>query len=87
MLLLAAAYQQPGLAGLNYVWLARYPTPAEAKQAYDRYQHAITRAKPQSALANTLLAAPHGEILAGTWTADRESLMHILPELATRLTP
>jgi len=87
VLLLVAAYQQPGLAGLNYVWLARYPTPAEAQQAFKRYQHAIDQAKPQSPLANTLLTGPHGAILAGTWTADRESLMHVLPELTPRLTP
>jgi len=87
VLLLVAAYQQPGLAGLNYVWLARYPTPADAEQASKRYQLAIAQAKPQSALANTLLVAPHGGTLAGTWTADRESLMHVLPELATRLIP
>ena len=87
VLLLVAGYQQPGLAGPNYVWLARYPTPAEARQAFKRYQHAIDQAKPQSPLANTLLTGPHGAIVAGTWTADRESLMHVLPALATRLTP
>jgi len=86
VLLLVAAYQQPGLAGLNYVWLARYSTPGEARQAFKRYQHAIDEAKPQSPLANTLLTGPHGTIVAGTWTADRESLMHVLPALVTRLT-
>jgi hypothetical protein len=84
--LVIAAYQQPGLAGPNCVWFVRYATPDQARQAYDRYHAAVEQAPLDSSVANTLLAAPQGQFLLGSWTADRESLMHVLPSLRARLT-
>jgi len=83
--LVIAAYDQPGLPGPNYVWFVRYAAPDQARQAYDRYRAAIEQAAVDSSLANTLLAAPQGSFLLGSWTADRESLMHVLPLLRARL--
>lgn len=83
--LLVTAYAQPGLAGPNYVWVVRYPTANDARQAYRRYARAVEGAAPTSQLGDTLLLAPHDAMLVGTWTAQRESLMHVLPRIRAAL--
>jgi len=82
---LVTAYAQPGLAGPNYVWVVRYPTANDARQAYRRYARAVEDAAPDSQLGDTLLLAPHNVMLVGTWTAQRESLMHVLPRIRAAL--
>jgi len=68
----------------NLVWLAQYRQPADAQAANDRYQKAL--GPDATGLdANTLVHEPKGAYLAGSWTADQESIQHQLTKLGTIL--
>jgi len=70
----------------NLIWLVHYPDPAEANAAHKRYQQALR--SPASDLdRNTIIDQPKGRFLAGSWTADQESIphQHLLEELREAL--
>lgn len=64
----------------NFVFAARYPTPADAAEAYSRCVDAADRGE----LA-ILLTEPVNEVLAGSWTPDVESSSPALPALRKAL--
>jgi hypothetical protein len=51
-----------------------------AERAHERYQQALT-APTMPLDKNTLVYASKGSLLAGTWTADQESVQNLLPRL------
>ncbi len=84
--LAVAAYEVAPAEPPNYVWIARYPDAAAAAQAFERYQAELDQ--PQDEVdRNTMLAGPRGRFVAGTWTADQESVQHLLPRLLPLLPP
>lgn len=84
LLAVAAVQQAPGEPS-NLVWLAQYRQAAEAQSAWERYQQALVSAAV-GLDANTIVAdKPQGPYLAGSWTADQESIQRLLPKLETIL--
>ncbi|MGB9626635.1 MAG: hypothetical protein ACPMAQ_17405, partial [Phycisphaerae bacterium] len=84
--LAVAAYEVAPAEPPNYVWVARYPDTASAQQAFERYQAELDQ--PEDEVDhNTMLAGPRGRFIAGTWTADQESVQHLLPRLLPLLPP
>jgi hypothetical protein len=79
-ILMVVAYCVPDDEAPNYVWLVCYPTPDDAQAAYRRYK-AFLDAGDQPLALNTLIEPAKGNFLLGTWTADQESLLHILPAI------
>ncbi len=73
----------------NYVWLVEYPTNQDAMRALGRYKNLLRKIKPTPLvlmdMARDADGKPVGRYLGGTWTADQESIMNILPEIADRL--
>ncbi len=68
----------------NLIWLVEYQDPAETATAHARYQQAL--ATPESDLdRNTFTLEPKGVFLAGSWTADQESVQNLLPRLREAL--
>jgi hypothetical protein len=83
-LMVITAYRIEGAARPNLVWVVRYDTPAQAREAYTRYQAALARATDVWA-ASTMLVRPKGQYVFGTWTAEEESLLPVLPKLQSVL--
>ncbi len=73
----------------NYVWLVEYPTNQDAISALGRYKNLLRKIKPMPLvlmdMARDADGKPTGRHLCGTWTADQESIMNILPEITGRL--
>jgi len=79
-LMAIASYDVPDAARPNTVFVVRYPGIKSAHDAYARYSRAIsTSSAPLD--ASTSLLAPQGAYLAGTWTAEEESLQYLLPRI------
>jgi len=78
--LAVAAYEVGPAEPPNYVWIVRYPDAASAEQAFERYQAELDQPEDEVD-RNTMLAGPRGRFVAGTWTADQESVQHLLPRL------
>jgi hypothetical protein len=68
----------------DVVWFIRYPSEAAALEAYARYS-AFLANPPDKSWDSTSLLRPRGLYLAGTWTAEEESLQFILPRIQERL--
>ena len=62
----------------------RYETTAAARKAYQRYRKHIDNAT-DAAAGNTMITAPKGRFLLGTWTAEQESTAHALPRIGALL--
>ena len=73
----------------NYVWLVEYPTHEDAISALGRYKNMLRKIKPMPLvlmdMARDADGKAVGRYLCGTWTADQESIMNVLPELVGRL--
>ncbi len=73
----------------NYVWLVEYPTTQDAISALGRYKNMLRKIKPMPLvlmdMARDADGKPVGRYLCGTWTADQESIMNILPEITGKL--
>ncbi len=73
----------------NYVWLVEYPTNQDAIKALGRYKNMLRKIKPMPLvlmdMARDADGKPVGRYLCGTWTADQESIMNLLPEIVGRL--
>ncbi len=73
----------------NYVWLVEYPTTREAISALGRYKNMLRKIKPMPLvlmdMARDADGKPVGRYLCGTWTADQESIMNLLPVIADKL--
>ena len=70
----------------NLIWIVQYADPPAAAVAYQRYQQALV--SPVGELDhNTLPYPPKGVFLAGSWTADQESIPNksLLPVLLKAL--
>jgi len=79
-LMLIAAYRVPGDPSLNYVWVVQYSGVGQARRAYLRYSDYLQRSREPWAQV-TLLRAPRGRYLCGSWTAEQESIAQVLPRL------
>jgi hypothetical protein len=64
----------------NLIWVAEYPQPQAASEAYLRYMTAI-EANGMSLDTHTLVVEPAGRLMAGSWTAGQESIQRLLPRL------
>lgn len=84
VLLAIAAYEVAPGETPNYVWVAQYPEPATAAEAIERYQARLDQ-PGDDVDRNTMLAGPRQRYIAGTWTADQESVQHLLPRLLATL--
>ncbi len=73
----------------NYIWLVEYPTHQDAISALGRYKNTLRKIKPMPLvlmdMARDADGKPVGRYLCGTWTADQESIMNLLPVIADRL--
>ncbi len=77
-LLVIVAYEIEGEPVPNYIWLAKYPTPALALEAYRRYQAYLASSRDRDAF-NTIVKEPKGTIFIGTWSAEQESVQNLVP--------
>jgi hypothetical protein len=88
--LAAAAYQNDSAEPPDIVWLIEYRTPGDARSAYARYKNLLDRraaiAASTPAVPDALLLSPVGRFLAGSWSPEEESVMHVLPVLQATLT-
>lgn len=84
-LLCVARCASAEMRGPNVVWVVHYPTNKAAYDAHARYSRYLIEHDDPSA-ASTNLLPPHGPFLAGTWTAEEESLQYLLPRIS-RLLP
>jgi hypothetical protein len=83
-LLAVAHYDVPAGRGPNVIWLVQYPNQRAAYQAHGRYTDYLKKHDDPAAQSTNLLPS-HGAILAGTWTAEEESLQYVLPPLSRNL--
>jgi len=83
-LICIASYNLPGARQPNTVWIAQYPNPAAARQAYQR-TNALALESPNKAWQHTNVRQPRGTYLIGTWTAEEESMQNIMPKIASLL--
>jgi hypothetical protein len=84
VLLAIAGYEAAQGESPNYVWVARYGDSDGAMRAAERYQGLLDAPKNEVD-RNTMVAGPQRQFLAGTWTADQESIQHLLPRLLAAL--
>lgn len=83
-LICVAAYDVPGAARPNTVWIAEYPSIKAAADAYARYNRLIKQAKDPIAVSASILPV-QGTFLVGTWTAEEESMQYMLPQIGKLL--
>jgi len=84
VLLLVVPFRLEGEDVPNCVWLARYPSSQAAQQAYRRYQGYLQSSHDADAY-RTLIKAPKGPVLIGTWSAEQESVQMLLPRIYEQL--
>ena len=83
-LMVVAAYTKPTLRRPNFVWLVAYDTPADALAAHGRVAaHLETSTTPLG--ARSMVAKPMGRYLAGSWSAEEESILMTLTRLHRKL--
>lgn len=82
--MLIATYRVPRAARPHLVWVVRYDSPQQARDAYNNY-HAFLAGATDPWSSSTLLIRPKGRYLLGTWTAEEESLGPVLPKLLSNL--
>jgi hypothetical protein len=84
-----AAYDADQEDPPDYIWLVEYGSAADAEQAYQRYRSAAEQAASEKGAASgppaTLLMSPVGRFLAGSWSPEQESVMHLLPVCRTTI--
>ncbi len=73
----------------NYVWIVEYPSGKEASDALGRYKSILRTIKPTPLVLMDMQRGADGKVsgrfLCGTWTADQESIMHVLPQIVDKL--
>jgi len=80
------SYKVPEWPSENVVWVAVYPSAEIARQAYVQYAKVIESATQADPLhRNTMLKPTRSNFLLGCWTAEAESLAHLLPKISARL--
>ncbi len=88
-LMAVAAYDPGDSEPPNYVWVVAYPTHPEMLQAFGRYKSLLRHMDPtiqvQFEFPRNAGNKPAGNHLCGSWTADQESIMHLLPVIAAGL--
>lgn len=84
-----AAYDPGEGEAPNYVWIVEYPTAKEASAALGRYKSILRTMKPAPLVLMDMPRGTDGKVsgrfLCGTWTADQESIMHVLPQIVDKL--
>ncbi len=79
-----ATYRIEGAARPHLVWVVRYDTPAQARQAHNGYQGYLDEGTDRWS-SSTMLYAPNKQYLLGTWTAEEESFGQVLRKLESNL--
>ena len=77
------AYRVPDGLRPNYIWAVQYKDPRETNDARSAYTQHIERT-PDDPLSRVTLVSmpdPRGNYLVGTWTAEEESLSHVLLDM------
>lgn len=75
----------------DYVWAVRYADAGAAEAAAERFRAALAeqRLSPQRAVTGaetlSLIAEPVGPYLCGSFTAEQESEVHLLPAVVARV--
>jgi hypothetical protein len=83
-LMAISQYDVPQGRRPDTVWLIRYPTPEAARDAQARYVRLLESDTSGHARSTSVLD-PHGRFLAGTWSAEEESLIFVLPRVVQLL--
>jgi hypothetical protein len=83
-LICVASYDVPNAPRPNTVWVAEYPSVKAAADAYARYNRLITQGTDPIAISASILPA-QGTYMAGTWTAEEESMQYMLPRIGKLL--
>lgn len=65
----------------NVVWIVQYPNVRAAHDAAARYKKYLDENASDPLAISTNLLAPQGVYLAGTWTAELESMQYMLPRI------
>lgn len=65
----------------NVVWIVQYPNVRAAHDAAARYRKYLDDHASDPLAVSTNLLAPQGVYLAGTWTAELESMQYMLPRI------
>jgi len=82
-LVCVSQYDHPQARGPNLVWVVRYGSDGSARQAHARLERRIDEGGSPWRSTNAL--PPQGAYLAGTWTAEEESMQLMLPRMAELL--
>ncbi len=81
-LVFVSAHRVPRTDAANVVWIVRYGAADHARQAHDRLNAFLgTEAGSSAAWQRVTAAPPRGRFLVGTWTAEEESLRHLIPRV------
>ena len=73
-------YEAPQARRPDTVWLISFPSVDAARDARARYARHLEQDDSRASESTSLLD-PHGRFLVGTWTAEEESLLYILPRV------
>lgn len=79
-LMCIGSYDVPDARRPNTVWVVTYPTVKAAHDAYARYTRLINKGTDSLVQSASVLPA-QGTYLAGTWTAEEESMQYMLPRV------
>lgn len=79
-LMCIASYDVPDARRPNTVWVVNYPTIKAAHDAYARYSRLIGKSTDEIVRSASVVPA-QGSFLAGTWTAEEESMQYMLPRV------
>jgi len=77
-------YEAPQARRPDTVWLISFPSVDAARDARARYARYLDQDGSRASDSTSLLD-PHGRFLVGTWTAEEESLLYILPRIVQLL--
>jgi len=83
--LAVGAFQVEDWPSRNVAWIVSYASHEQAQEVYRNYQDMLKLPTTSPLHRNTIVLAPRGRYLLGSWTADAESLVHILSEIAKHL--
>ena len=87
--MVAASYEASPGEPPNNIWLVEYESPSDASAAYESYRRALAlppdRGGSAGRVPHTLMISPVGRFLAGSWSAEQESAMYLLPGMRSAL--
>lgn len=73
-------YEVPRARRPDTVWVAAYSSVDAARDAHARYSQFLERDKSPATLSTSVMD-PQDRFLTGTWTAEEESMLYVMPRV------